>query len=220
MLPPNLFAASTGDDYLISRSAEIHRVLTTLFNRLPSRYFLNLLFTTPLHPESKEQLRRPLGFSSRQYQLVLQILHPDSTKPTFQIPRPQAPGQPFSDTRMTTRAPSEIEQKWSRLMVSPNQPTSCIFRGDPSLCCTRVACCLVCVPVFACTFSLADVRAARLWQQNSVVGKTRGVQHAPLFFIGDFTHRSALMIQSVIYCMQRRYTFAAPLPSEVCRIYI
>ena len=36
------------------------------------------------------------------------------------------------------------------------------FRDDPSLCCTRIACCLVCAPVFACTFALAEVRAARL----------------------------------------------------------
>ena len=77
------------------------------------------LFEHSHDPQSpKSNYSGPLGFSSRKYRLVIQISHPDSRYPKFQISRPQIPGQQISDTQITPRAPSEIDNTGLRLMLS------------------------------------------------------------------------------------------------------
>ena len=58
-------------------------------------------------------------------------------------------------------------------------------------------------------------RAARLWSQDSVVGKTRRVKHASPCFLSISRMCPFLFQQIVSYCTQRRCTFAALSPFEV-----
>ena len=153
MLPPNLFVTPKRVACFISQSAAIDKVLTSRFNRSPSRYATKLFLTTPHDPQSpKSNYSRSLGFSRRKYQPVLQISHPNSKHPSsrYQNSRLQASRIP------ARRVHSEIGYTVSWLTVSPNLLSSSLFRDAPFLCCTRIACVLKSLVVW---FAVPSLRA-------------------------------------------------------------